>query len=294
MLEQIAHFNDLSDGLRAKLEKEMESFGKKVRFKFNVSNPNPDPEKYNGPVIWPFLYTLDPMTFNITDKEEKRPGKSKSKQIGMVSQVDEKGIPIKFNRVRVYGRHKGVLPFDLTNIEDQKHVMYMLLHPKLTGGMFSDPSKQQVFERIDDKKEALVSKERRNQKKLALNVASEMSTKELKEFASAMLWDENEDPDILRNMAEDLADNNPEMFNDLVASKSIEFRATVKRALDNQIIAYNPVEFKFMWVSNQQTITVLGEGLDGKSEVERLAEWLMTGGKQSEDVYKKIKGLSKV
>lgn len=294
MLEQIAHYNDLSPQLRKKLEDQMASFGKKVRFRFNVSNPNPDPEKYNGAVIWPFLYTLDPMTFTITDKEETRVGKSKSKQIGIVTQVDDKGIPVKFGRVRVYGRHQGVLPFDLENTEDQKIVMYMLLHPKLTGGAFLDKNKQQLFERIDEKKTAAVAKERRNAKKLALVAATEMSEKELREFASAMLWDENDELEVLRNQAEELAETSPEMFNDLIESKSVEFRATVKRALDTQIISYNPSEYKFMWVSNQQTITVLGAGLDGKHETERLAEWLMTGGKQSEEVYKKIKSLSKV
>lgn len=294
MLEQVAQYNDFSAKLREELETKMKSFGKRVRFKFNISNPNPDPEKYNGAIIWPFLWTLDPAIFSIVDPYEKRDSKSKSKQVAMVERQDEKGVPNKFERIRVHGRYQGIMTYDLTLIEDQKRVMYILLHPKLTGGRFSDVSKQQIISLIDEKQEATVAKAKRQERKLAMAAAGNMSEAEVKEFAAAMLWDENEEMEVLRNLVEEYAEASPSLFVDLVENKSIEFKALVKRAVDQQIIAYNPSEFKFVWVENQQTITMIGQGLDGKHEVDRLAEWLMTSGKQGDSVYLKLKSLSKV
>lgn len=294
MLQQESQYNDLSDQLRSELETQIKSFGKRVRLRFNISHQNPDPTKYNGDVIWPFLWTLDPAIFSIVDPYEKRTGKQKSKQIAMVERMDEKGVPNKFQRIRVQARFQGELPFDLENIEDQRQVMYALLHPKLTGGKFADKNKQQIFSFIDEKKEALAAKEVRNAKRLAYIAASGMTESKLKEFAAAMGWDEHGDIDVLQNMVEALAESTPELFVDLVEGKSIEFRAMVKRAIDTQLIAYNPTENKFIWVGNQETITVLGMGLDGKNEIERLAEWLMTAGKQGDAVYKKLKSLEKV
>lgn len=294
MLEQNAHYNDLSEKLRAELEEQIKSFGKKVRFKFNISNANPDPQKYNGNIIWPFLWTLDPAIFTIVDPYEKRVGKQKAKQIAMVERLNDKGVPDKFFRIRVHGRDQGNVRLDLENPTDQERCMYILLHPKLSGGQFSDKTKQQVIIRVDEKKEAQIAKEVRHAKKLAYLAATEMTEDQLTQFAAAMLWDETDDIDILRNKAEELAETSPEMFNDLIVGKSIEFRATVKRAIDSQLIAFNPTENKFTWVSNQQTIATLGMGLDGKSEVERLAEWLMTSGRQGDDVYRKLKSLATV
>lgn len=294
MLQHVAHYNNLSPKLREEIEKLILSFGKTVRYKFNISNINPDPEKYNGPIIWPQMWTLDPITFRIVDPYEDRPGVSKSKQIGMVKDVDHEGIPTSFHKLRVHRRHEGKIKFDLENVEDQMYVMFIELGPKLIGGKFLDKNSRQVIERIDEQKEAKEGRERRDKKRKAMGVATNMKPQEVKDFAAAMLWDEHEDMDVLRNKVEDMADQNPEMFNDAIENNTIEFKSTIKRALDRQIIAYNPSEYKFLWVANQSVITSLGAGLDGKDEVSRFAEWCMTNGTKGDQVYKKIKDLVKV
>lgn len=295
MLEQVAHYNDLSPKLRAEMETKIASFGKKVRYKFNISHPNPDPEKYNGPIVWPQMWTLDPITFRITDPDEDRAGKSKSKQIGMVNEVDDKGIPTSFHRVRVHKRHVGIVEFEVDNPHDQMHIMYLELHPKLSGGKFEDKKNSKpIFERIDELKEAKENRERRSSRRKALTAAMGMSEAKVKEFAAAMLWDEHQDTEILRGRIEDLSEEKPELFIDTVESSAIEYKAAVKRAMDKGVIAYNPAEYKFIYAANQQTIVSLGASVTAQNEVERMAEWLMTNGTKGDEVYKKIKGLSKV
>ena len=50
-LENFAHYNDLSPKLRQELEDKVASFGKSVRYKFDIAKPNPDPTKYNGEIV---------------------------------------------------------------------------------------------------------------------------------------------------------------------------------------------------------------------------------------------------
>ena len=47
-LEPVAHYNNLSAKLREEIEAKLKGFGKSVRYKFEISKPNPDPAKYNG------------------------------------------------------------------------------------------------------------------------------------------------------------------------------------------------------------------------------------------------------
>jgi hypothetical protein len=293
MLQKHAHYNDLSPELRKQLEEKVKAFGETVRFKFNISRENPDPEKYNGPILWPSMYVLDPKVFRITDKLEKRPGASNSKEVGLVNKLKDDGKPESFHSIRVFGRNRGVLVFKpQENVDDFNYVMYLLMHPKLSGGIFQNKNMQPIIELIDEKKEAEAQRERRSHRAKALAVATNMKDEEVKQFADAMLWDSNIDPDALRNQVETLAEEDPKMFNDLIGSKNLEYQALIKQAMDKQVIAYNPAEFKYMWFGNQQVFATLSP-VGNKNEVEKLSEWLQTGGKNADEVFGKIKSLVK-
>lgn len=293
MLAQVAHINDLSPVLRKKLEERIESYGKAVTYRFDISHQNPDPEKYNGKIIWPSRYTLDPIVFDIMDQEEARDNKPKLKRIGMVDKTDEKGIPTSFKRIRVLGQWEGEFKVDLETPEGINDAMYLELHPKVGNGLFPDKKRVPVALRVDLKKDASQNRERRNEKRQAMKIAEGLSNQEVRDFAAAMTWDEHEDINILRDKIEALAEETPVLFNDLVKDKRMEYQATIKRALDAQIIGFDPVEQRFLWSSNQQVITVLGFSNGERNEVERFADFLMTSGKKGDEVYKKIQSLLK-
>ena len=295
MLQREGVWNDLSPALISRLEKQIDSFGKSVRFKFNISHLDPDPEKRAlGNVIFPFSYTLDPVTFQIDDKEEKREGKQRMKKIGMAMNPDiEDGREIvrNFKRIRVSEKEKGIKRFDLTTTEGREEVMYLLLHPKLTGGEFADRNKQQVFSRIDEVSAAQTARTERTARSKARNIAENMTNDELITFATAMVWDETEEEVVLRNKVEELAENSPVFFNDLVESKDLEYRSLVKKAIDKRIIQFDPAEHKFTYVSNSQVIAIVPDSMD-KSSVVLLSEWLQAGGAKAEEVYKKLKAMT--
>ncbi len=290
LLQHTAHYNDLSPQLRKELEEKIAGFGKTVRYKFDISNPNPDPTFHNGKIIWPHLYTLDPTVFNINDPYEKREGHQRSKRIALIDQLDEKGVPNKFKKIRVYDRQRGELVLQLDNPDDEAMAMLIELHPKLSGGMFADTTKRQMITRVDEQAAATIERAARSARSKARAAAEGLSDKGVIDFADAMLWDSAQQPIVLRNQIEELAETNPEFFNDLVSGKSVEYQAAVKQALNKKIIAFDPAEYKFTWTGNMQTIHIMNN-VSGKNEVEQFAEYLQAGGEKAETIYKKIKSL---
>lgn len=290
MLHQVAQYNDLSQKLLERLEKRIEGFGQTVRYKFDIERLNPDQTNYNGKTIFPQMYTLDPSVFTIIDKDEDDKKKSKTKTIALIAEQDEKGMPTKFRKIRVLAGMRGILRLELDKEEDRDTCMLLELHPKLEGGDFADKDKHKVVKRIDEQATAINARTERSARVKALNIAQGMSEKELVDFCDAMLLDSSRDIELLRNDVEELADTTPDFFNDLVSGKSVEYQALVKQAMNKNIITFDPAEYKFSYVGNKQTITVLSPTGE-KNEVEKMAEWLQLGGEKAQEIFKKLKGL---
>jgi len=292
LLEKNGQYNDLSDQLRTELVDKVNSFGKRVRYKFDVSNINPDPSKHNGPTLWPNVYTLDPTIFNINDPYEKGAGKSKSKKIALIKDTDpEKGHPITFHKIRVEGRMRGLYELNLEDNPDHLYyAMYLELHPKLVDGQFADKTKRQMITRVDENKLATEQRAERNARSKARTAAETMSPKQIVSFADAMMWDSAQDEEILRNQIEQLAEDEPVYFNELVGSKTIELQAVVKQGMNKGFIMFDPADYTFKWDASKQPIAVLSS-IEGKNEVEKLAEWVIAGGTKADEFYKKLKGM---
>ena len=297
-LEQQAQYNQLSPSLRETLEKRIDSFGKTVTYKFDISHPDPHPDNRGKPV-WPSVWTLKPIVFKIKDDQEERTkdGYQKMKTVGLIERITsqtekDNGENDRFERIRLTDKNAGKVTLNLDLEDDRQRAMYIELHPKLKGGLFSDSTKRQIVERVDEKKASEESRKNRSEKMKAWNIAQEMSDAKIKEFADAMLWDSTEDVGVLREKVEDLAEATPKFFSDLIEGKSVEYRATVKQAMDKKLIAFDPSEHRFIWNDNNQTISKLQFSPD-KPEVEAMAEWLMTGGEQAKKAYDKIKSLIK-
>jgi hypothetical protein len=294
-LENFAHFNDLSPELRENLERKIESYGRIIRYKFDIAKPNPDPSKYNGDTVYPNMYTLDPTKFTIIDPYETRQGKSKTKNIALVDDgfINDRGVPERFKKVRVKGVEKSILRLRPQDNRDDFYVaMFLELHPKLKGGQFAVKELHQVVSRIDEQAAAQTARSERSERLKALNAAQSMSDEELINFADAMQWDSSESSEILRNQVEELADTNPVYFNDLVQSKAIEYQSLIKQAINKGLVSFDHAEYKFYWSGNQQTIVVLSPA-GTKNEIQKLSEWMQTNGVKGDEFYKKIKSLVK-
>ena len=294
-LENFAHFNDISPKLREELEQKVESFGKRVRYRFDIAKPNPDPEKYNGEYVYPNIFTLDPAKFTIQDPYENRSEKSKTKNIAVVDDgfINDKGVPERFKKVKLNGSDKATLTLNIEeNRDDFYMAMFLELHPKNKTGAFTSKTLYPIFSRIDENAAARGARTERSERLKALNVAQGMSDAELIDFADAMQWDSSENIEILRNKAEEFADNNPIYFNDFVQGKTIEYQSLVKQAMNKGLISFNHGDYSFVWTGNQQVITNLPP-TGQKTEIQKMSEWMQTSGNKGDDFYKKLKSLVK-
>jgi hypothetical protein len=299
MLEQAKPYNEFTPEFRAKLEEHVRGFGRRVRYRFHIENNNPDPQKYNGPIVWPALWTLGPTVFRITDTHENRKGESRSKQVALVEGVDEKGVPNRFKKVRVAARHQGILDFTLIdndgneNFEEFQMVMFLELHPKNKNGLFpSSTEVTGVFERIDIKAAAVESRKARKLKDDAKEFVSAMTDEEARHYAAAMGMDETEDIEVLRDRLEGTAESDPQM---LLAMKEdgakVAAMSLVKRAIDQTVIGVNPVDGDVTWANTGNLIVKLGPNIGIKPDIDRLADWLIGSDKKAEAANKKLASL---
>jgi len=294
LLDNVGQINDLSPKFRKEIEDRVKSFGKQVLYKFDISSNNPDPSKADGPVIWPHIYTLDPRRFTIKDPYEDRAGKQALKQIAIITEIDTDNKAVKFGKVQVKGRDKGQLRLDLDNNEDFAYAMFLELHPKHRGGLFADKTKHQVFVRIDEEADAKTKRQERSEKLKAMEKAQGLSDAEVRQFADAMTWDSTEKIVVLRSRIEDMAENEPVFFNEMLAegNRVVQVSATLKRAADKGIIAFDSIDYRYFYVGSNQTIAVL-QPVGDKTELQKMTDWIIGSGKDGDAVLKKIESLLK-
>lgn len=293
MLESIGNkvvYNNLSEQLRKELEDKAAELPRFVKYKFSIARKNPDEElRTGGEYLYPFLWALTPVAFDILDYDKKR------KRIGLVTRLREYGAPDDgFRRVKLRESWRGILTLDMTDSNDRDTFAYLELHPKMEGGKFRDVNMPPIFRRIDEVQEARKSLSEKENRANAMFVATSMTNAEIKDFACAMGWDENRDIDIIRDEVLEIADKNSQFFRDFINNKSIEYRAVIKRAMDNNIIAFQPVENKFVWVANGQTIAILDRCEGGVEDIlRRMSDWVITS-KNGQEVFSKMKVMLKV
>lgn len=294
MLEQEGIYNDLSPKLREKLETRIDSFGRFVRYKFNLARPNPDPQKYNGDIIYPSQYNLHPVQWKITDNDEDRKDKQKVKNIGVIEKTerDDRGnLQYRYLGVRITDIERGVKIFDMEKEEDRTMVAALELQPKNGSGLFPNPQMVSIFSRVDEAKHATEKRAERSARKKALDAAEDMTDKEIVDFADAMSWNSTEDSILLRNKVEELAENTPELFNDLISGQKIKYQSIIKKGIDNKILSHNTSEGSLAWASTGLQIISLGLGSGTKTDIERFAEWFLEAGGKADVAYKKLKSL---
>lgn len=288
MLEAQGKYNHLSEKLRADIQKAADRAGRYVKYRFAIARKNPDGErKTGGEYLYPLLYTLTPVTFDIVDPYDKQ-----RKKIALVIETNEKDATSdKFDRIEIKEGWQGVYTLDMNNPNDRDKFAYIELHPKLENGMLRDLQIAPIVSKVDEKQRAETAMRERNVKVDAMFAASNMNPEEVKDFAAAMGWDEATDIVILKEEICSLAERDPKFFIDFVNDKALEYKAVIKRALDNRIINWIPVENKFVWASNKQAIAVL-ERMEGGKELERMSEWLLVS-KNGGEIYNKIRGMLK-
>ncbi|HEV3223849.1 MAG TPA: hypothetical protein VGZ90_13265 [Puia sp.] len=295
MLEAIGRYNHISEKTREELQARLQKAGKLVEYRFDISHFLPDiaHDGENEVIVrsdkkvYPRLYTLRPVTFNIIDKHSKQ-----SVLIGLPNGSDESDANFSVARVSVPEYMRGLLSLDLTNTDNWDMFALLELHPEHENGMYQNKNMKATFRRVDKLQDAQQSYSKREQRADAVAVARNKNQQEVRDFAAAMGWDETEDYTLLKDQVLQMAEEDTAAFAK-VEQSNISYAAAIKRAMNRQVIEFVPLENKFVWGSNKQTIAAL-ERSDGtmKGIIDRFKDWLETS-KNGEEIYNRMLSLMK-
>lgn len=284
-------YNELSDKLRKELQAKKQKLGQFAKFKFAIAKKNPEYNFIDIPeasirqtaapeYIFPMQVDIQPVTYTIRDYDNK------DKKIGLIAEENEKGEPIGFRRITVKERDRGVLKLDLNTTTGEDDFAYLMLHPRTENGIFYDDKQGPLIKLVDEKADAKKYTEIKSQKADAMYVATKMDDADVRDFACAMNWDEDEDVDILKGRVIDMAENNTPEFVKFVETAEIKKLAVIKRAESAGVIKWLPLDYKYAWGANGQTIVAFGRKED-MNPLREMADWLITA-KNGAEVFKKL------
>lgn len=285
--------NDFSPQLREKLTEAAEKMQDKkgyIKFRFKIERKNPDAAKTGGEWLYPSYYTLEPVTFDITDPFDK-----KRKKVGIVLAEDDLGNITDWGRVIIKEREVGIKTLKMSKPEDQDIFAFLMLHPCCENPLmknFRDEERPIKFKLMDEVADA---KKRTSDRKLrheAISVATGMSSRQEIDMADALGWEEGLDPDMRRDRIMDLVETDPELFRDLLESNVLQIRAAVTKAERMNLIGWEPAENKWIWASNGDTMAAFGR-VPNLDKLKATADWMYTD-KKGQAAFETIKNLLKV
>ncbi len=291
MLKVLGEINNLSPKTVKEIEDKIKGFGDSVTYRFNISNPDLDPEAKEGAVRFNQVHNLSPRSFRILDKNKNEGSIFVTIQLIEETLINNLGTEYvsKFGKIKILEHQKGIVDYDLTKKENLEKVFYIECHPKLSEGIFCDKEKVSIIFRVNKAADAVSKIANREVRRKAETLASNMTDSQVVDFAQAMGWESKIDIKILRDKVENEAEINSVTFNDLVEGENIKFRSLVFKAKDKSIIKFDQSSFGFYWVGNEQPITILSP--DGEESADnKFATWLMVSDAE-QSIFKKIKSL---
>jgi hypothetical protein len=254
--------------------------GEQVVYRVAGIQPNPmDPTKWAIPAA-----RNVPITDEIWDefKQEYVP-------IGAVRSVSADGTHA-FHDIFFYANQAGHMILYGGRAEDQDIHAYLMLCNYNGANPNRDTSKEIIFELVDEGAKSEKERRSRNVKREALNAAADLSADEVRNYIAALGQDDTGKVDILRNRLEEMADNDPEGFMELINNKQAAMKATINRALNKGVINFEAEQSRFTW-PNGEVILVVSRTTGGDN-IEELLGYCV-GSPKGEKVFQTIQSKSK-
>lgn len=242
-------FNNISDELKAQIPKL--KVGERVHFQMlnGVPNPEPDPREKakQGDVLYGKVQLMT--FFRIYDKyqkNEKGEAVGGYVDVGCVDQWDG-DKPARFRRFipGINGVHLHNLAyggkFDLVGgkVQDEELFEALWLSPEREGSPCADPSFEIKFKIVDDKASSKAIVNRYDRLKRVIDITNTMEEEEARGIMAALNQPKYQDKEILMANMKNFAMSNPEQFLKVYESKDSPLKASLKKAMEEKVLAYN-------------------------------------------------------
>ena len=268
-------YNNLSDKLiqKTKLKK-----GETVTYRlYGITKAPMDPSRLAIP-----MYKNVPPIDQIWDED-----KQEYVDIAAVKSVDAEGNHT-FHEILFSKAQAGHLTLVGGRGSDQEIHSYLSICNYNTTNPERDNTKEAIFELVDEEAKAERESKVRNLKREALNAAADLSPEDVKNYSAALGEDDTKKVSILRSKLEQMADEDPQGFLDLLSNKNAVVKATINRAKSKGVVIFNEEQSRWEWPNKEAILTVSR----GSSAVDELVTFCITSTK-GEKVYDTIQSKSK-
>lgn len=236
--------------------------GEVATFRMLNGSKNIDPdtnERDKNPVFFP--KTRIPMRDRVYDKYQ-----NKSIEIGVVRE-DDGDKPVSFHMF-VPGMYEARFGGKFSLIggrgNDSEVFQFLMVTNHNAKKENRDQSKEALFEYINIYEEAEKDAKIVDDMFIALQLVTEMKPTEIKDFAAAMGLSTTHDVKILHAAIKKYAMESPKEFNERIVAPETKIKSTISRAVEANIINYDPNTYKVHWVKSGIDFAQLNkqEGVD--------------------------------
>lgn len=246
MLKKVIHYNSISKELKDTVPPLKK--GQNVTFKcYRIKPDTTSPRKFSGP------YMLNvPVIDTIWDE-----GQGTFTEIAFADQQStSKGDSIAVFRTIKFVAPLGEITLRGGVANDEYMYYYMMLSNHRGDKEGRDDRKEAIYHLVNKEAEAKSKRKERSLKKDALDKAYNMSDEEVKDFVAATGGNDRAAIDVCRDYVESWADKDPSDFMKKANDMSAQLKATIKRALDEEVIKFDKEQMLFSWAAGEPIATV--------------------------------------
>jgi len=221
--------------------------------------------------------------FDPTSKEER------TVNMGFVTSIGPGNSPI-YGEIWFDQQTMGHIILSGDRMRDRELFTYLMLCNYNASNKNRDSSRKAIFEKVDEGAMAESRNKAREARKEAMDMASEMTPAELREFVAGLNKDESQPEQVLRDIVGEVAEKDPELFMSMNSSEDRKIRAEVKYALQSKLISFDKSSRKFKWVATGDEIVTIPRRTGNNNHLDGFVSFVKNHN-NGPKVYEELKGL---
>lgn len=277
--------NQITKG--GKIEKYLESkklkTGESVKYRLLNGTKNMDPNAVKGKNDW-----LWPYVQRLLKTRLKDPDSGQVVDIAVVKEVD--GLVIKkYGLLEVPVGNRGIFYVHEGLLDEEEAYPVLELMNENKSNPFRDASVEALFERVDEVALAKLKVAKRKLKQDVMDYIAVLDMTERRLLHAANGGNFDDDPDVVTDSLQELAEKDPVWFDTMVNSRLTPIKAIVKQALEKEHIQFDSQTNQYKWLASGEVIASL-DRIEGVAPAQQFAEWLDTN-KNGDAITKQMKNL---
>jgi len=274
--------NKISDALKKYLDER--PIKGNVKYRMLNGTKNIDPKA----IIGKDDYSFPSITQIILRARLKDPGTKQPVEVAHVKIMGKDSVEA-YGVLNIPDTNRGVFVLHEGIMDEEEIYQVIELLNENASNPYRDASVNPLFERVDETYLSKMNVARRKTKQTMYEYIDLLDMTERRLLHAANGGGFDDDPDVVTDKLQELAEKDPVWFDKMVNSPITPLKSVVKQAIEKGHVQYNAQTHQYLWVVSQETIATL-DRVEGVAPVQQFAEWLDTS-KNGEAITKQMKNL---